>query len=69
MHSMRNELLNQLNFIENETAKKSYAMVKNKEIEKIVKPELVGIDEYKTMKSDSEYSKYDLVIVLGLDSE
>lgn len=55
--------------IENETAKKSYAMVKNKEIEKIVKPELVGIDEYKTMKSDSEYSKYDLVIVLGLDSE
>ncbi|MGL4847552.1 MAG: LCP family protein [Clostridium sp.] len=53
--------------VENNVSKKTYALVKNKEIEKVVKKDLVGINEYKVMKKDSEYSNYDLVIMLGLD--
>ncbi|MGL4874221.1 MAG: LCP family protein [Clostridium sp.] len=54
--------------VENNVVKKTYALVKNKDIEKEVKKDLVGINEYKTMKKDSEYKDYDLVIMLGLDS-
>ncbi|MGL5648077.1 MAG: LCP family protein [Clostridium sp.] len=54
--------------VENNVAKKTYALVKNKEIEKEVKKDLVGISEYKIMGGNSPYKDYDLVIMLGLDT-
>ncbi|WP_297634034.1 LCP family protein [uncultured Clostridium sp.] len=54
--------------IENNVSKNTYALVKSKDIKKIVEKDLIGIDEYKVMKDGDENSKYDLVVVLGLDS-